>query len=69
MNGLTADEQMALTLLADAANVFNALPVQHPSDADEYVRAIHAAQNIILSRVAYRTDPKFCGFNAGVIVQ
>lgn len=40
--------------LGDVWNHFLNLPVQHNSDREEFMRAIHAAQNIVLSRAARR---------------
>lgn len=52
MRGLTAAEHEALQATGDAANLFAALPVVHPEDLSEYVRACHIIQNIILARPA-----------------
>lgn len=51
---LTAAELGSLDLLADAWNAFFDLPVQHPCDRDEFCRAIHAAQHLIMARPAQR---------------
>lgn len=52
MRDLTPEEQAAAQLLGDAFNAHQQLPEVHPHDAEEFMRAIHAAQNIILSRPA-----------------
>lgn len=51
---LTDAENRVLKLTADVWNAYTRLPVQHPHDADEFMRAIHAAQNIVLARLAGR---------------
>jgi len=51
---MTDDEVLVVHLLADAWNAFCDLPEEHPSDADEFCRAIHAAQDIVLARPARR---------------
>ena len=55
---LTGDEAAVLVALGEVWNAFCLLPVQHPADAEEFMRAIHAAQNIVAARVAVRTDPE-----------
>ncbi len=52
---MSDDELKALDLLAQAWNVYEALPVLHHADKGEFLRAIHAAQNIILAREGLRT--------------
>ena len=52
---MTADEKALVEMLGDAWNGFCDLPEEHPCDADEFCKAIHAAQNIILSRAGRRT--------------
>lgn len=42
--------------LAAAWNMFLSLPEAHASDRDEFMRAIHAAQNILLAREALKDD-------------
>lgn len=51
---LTADEQGVAQMIGDAWNAYLLLPVEHPCDKEEFCRAIHACQNIILSRPAVR---------------
>lgn len=51
---MTLEESHVLEKLGEAWNAFIALPPLHPHDADEYMRAIHAAQNIILAREGLR---------------
>lgn len=53
-NDLTHGEKVAMGYLGLAWNVFQALPAQHKADKDEFMRAIHAAQNIIYTRLALR---------------
>ena len=56
----TDQERSALNSLADAWNKFTLLPHEssHPDDTDEFKTAIHAAQRVILSRIARRTNPR-----------
>lgn len=51
---LTIGEQEVMTALASAWNRFLKLPVLHESDNEEFMRAVHAAENIILARPALR---------------
>lgn len=48
--GLTPAEQKVIVSLAKAWNQFLMLPVTHPSDADEFLHAIHQAQNLVYAR-------------------
>jgi BarA-like signal transduction histidine kinase len=50
---LTADEKRIIQSLSVIWNLFLKLPEIHPSDADEFMQAIHAAQNIVLSRPSF----------------
>lgn len=49
-------EEAVLNLLGEAWNAFNRLPVLHPCDQQEFMTAIHAAQNIILARAGLRAQ-------------
>lgn len=51
---LKPQEAAVAHALADAWNAFLKLPVEHNDDIDEFRRAIHAAQNIVLSRPGRR---------------
>lgn len=51
---VTEQEKKILDMTGEVWNAFLTLPVEHPSDRDEFMRNIHALQNIILSRSAYR---------------
>jgi hypothetical protein len=44
------DELAVINALTEAWNRFVGLPVRHPDDSDEFRRAIHAAQRLILVR-------------------
>lgn len=48
------DEATILALLGNAFSAFDALPELHQADRKEFLFAIHAAQNIVLSRGAMR---------------
>jgi hypothetical protein len=47
---LTTQENRVLSHLVKAWNDYCKLPKQHPSDMDEYLKAIHNAQQIIAIR-------------------
>lgn len=51
---LTSKEQMVAQLLGDAWNLYLTLPVEHPMGRDEFCRAIHLCQNMVLARPAIR---------------
>lgn len=51
---LTAEEQKVAQLLGDAWNLYLTLPVEHPMGRDEFCRAIHHCQNMVLARPAIR---------------
>lgn len=54
--GLTADEKLCLTHLADAWTIFDHMLSKHPDDDNEFRKAIHDAQKLIALRVARRVD-------------
>lgn len=56
-DGLTPDERNCLLHLAEAWNLFVALPTKHPSETHEFQSAIHSAQGLIAFRVAMRVNP------------
>jgi hypothetical protein len=56
-------EMKVVDLLAESYNAFTELPVLHPNDHVEFVQAIHAAQNIVMARLAVKAHPKV--FNVG----
>jgi len=53
---LTKEELQVLNNLAAAWTSFLQLNVINGSDQDDFLHAIHAAQNIILARSAYKFD-------------
>lgn len=55
MSNLTKEEQDVMFKLADAWNGFVKLDLLHRSDREDFMRAIHAAQNIVLARPELRT--------------
>lgn len=48
-----AERKIAQTL-GDAWNAYLELPIEHPMERDEFCRAIHVCQNMVLSRGAVR---------------
>jgi len=53
-NILTDDEAKVIEVLVEAWNAFCLLPVEHPDDAGEVRRAIHAAQAKVWARPTRR---------------
>jgi hypothetical protein len=53
-NMLTKDEVDCINALLKAWNLFIQLKPEHPKDAEEFMRAIHAAENIVLARPMVR---------------
>lgn len=51
---LTPDERRIIEALGHCFTAFQRLPVLHPADAYDMEHAIHAAQNIVLSRSGFR---------------
>lgn len=51
---LSEAEKAVALKLAEAWNLFTALPVEHADDADEFRRAIHTAQAKVLMRPGRR---------------
>ena len=54
---LTLPEIEIVQQLADTSRAFGNLPDYHPSDRDEFFTAIHAAQHIVMQRLAVRAHP------------
>lgn len=52
MRSLTREERALIDALGACASDHAQLPEVHPCDSAEFVRAIHQAQNIVLSRPA-----------------
>lgn len=48
------DEDEILERFAEAWNLFLKLPAEHPDDVEEFNRAIHVAQNVVLARAGLR---------------
>lgn len=56
---MTTDaEKRVVDHLAEAWNEFLRLPLQHPSEREEFIRGIHVCQHIVACRVAQRADPE-----------
>lgn len=51
---MNEEEKNVLRLLSQAASEFGKLEKLHRADLPEFVHAIHAAQNIVLSRAGMR---------------
>jgi hypothetical protein len=55
--GINSSERVVIQSLAEAWEYFGRLEVIHDSDTAEFLAAIHAAQNIVMQRVAARMHP------------
>lgn len=53
----TEQEAKVMASLADAWNEFLKLPTTHPSEKEEFCKAIHDAQNIMGWRILRRDYP------------
>lgn len=51
---VTDEERAVAVALADAWNAYLKLPIEHPNEQPEFCAAIHACQNIVLSRAGRR---------------
>lgn len=51
---LKKKEDEILLILANAYNKFGDLPILHEADTEDFLRAIHMAQNIVMSRPVMR---------------
>lgn len=56
--GLTPSEQSIMNLLVAAYNKYISLPLQHPSDKQEFSQAIHRLQGMLSIRIVRRDYPK-----------
>lgn len=57
-DGLDPDEGRVMDCLVDAVEAYGRLPFQHPNEADEFVTAIHRAQDLLAVRIARRYFPE-----------
>lgn len=53
---MTPEEIAVLQTLGAAWNQFSSMKPAHPCDAEDFMRAIHAAQNIVLARRGMRDE-------------
>jgi hypothetical protein len=53
-SGLRADEQIVMNSLIAAWEGYVKLPVQHPSDQQEFLRALHECQRLLAIRIVRR---------------
>lgn len=69
-DGLTEAEGAVMDALVDAADFYAELPVEHPSEPNEFVTAIHRAQDLLATRVARRDYPAgWARFENGKLVE
>lgn len=54
---LTPEEQRVLDLLAEAWNLYSALPIQHPMDRSEFAFYLRGCLGLVGLRVARVADP------------
>jgi len=66
---LTPEELRVLQILADAYNAFCQLDpsYSHPQSVNKFVTAIHAAQLLVMARLAVRQHPSFFTIGHSVI--
>ncbi len=62
---LTESEIRILRLLVEAMMEFETLPVYFDSHTSDFVKAIHDAQQIVLSRLTIRIHPELFGGDGG----
>lgn len=53
---LTPEEEEVLELLAEAWNKFVLLPFQQPGEQNEFMRALHEMQRLVLARPVVRSQ-------------
>ena len=58
MSKLTKEEYEILTLIGESVDKFMALPVEHPSEQQEFVHHIHIIQRMIMCRPTRRDFKK-----------
>ena len=57
-SGLTIKEEKVSEKLIDAWVAFKELPIQHPSDKEDFCFGIHLCQGLLMQRIARRSYPK-----------
>lgn len=68
-DGLTDAEGEVMDALCEAWEAFAGLPVEHPSEQDEFVAGVHRLQDILACRIARREFPAgWARFRDGVMV-
>ncbi len=60
---LTKEEEEVLDVLGKAATMFFGLEKIHPSDIQDFVYAIHLAQNLVMARPGMRQYQQKNGIN------
>jgi len=58
INGLTKKEQEVMDLLLKCYEKYLELKLQHPSELDDFVYAVHLIQGLISKRIVRRLYPK-----------
>jgi len=56
-NPYEGNEKEIMDLLSKSYNLFIETPQTHPSDMDDFCKAIHLAQGIIMERIVRRDYP------------
>ena len=56
-DGLTDAEGEVMDSLCEAWLYFKELPIQHPSDQDEFLAGLHRLQDLLAARVCRRLYP------------
>ena len=55
---MTDEEKELILMLNDVYERFASLPVQHHSDMDEFVQALHILQHLVMIRCVRRGNPE-----------
>lgn len=56
-DGLSDDEGVVMDALCDAVEAYGKLPIDHPSEPEEFIAAIHRLQDLLAVRVCRRDYP------------
>jgi hypothetical protein len=58
-SGLLVAELAVMEKFVDAVALYFELPVQHPSDKEEFIAAVHKIQHLIAMRAMRRLYPSY----------
>ncbi len=60
---MNEDEKELVLMLNDVYEKYVSLPVQHHSDRDEFINALHVLQHLVMIRSVRRTHPDLFPLN------